>query len=102
MPNLEVGKVLGKTLTAGELVRLFDTKQLSTLNTNFRGIAWVDETKIEEIVSKFNPAKLFDKNRDDGVGVELQPGGIIKFQDIRVDFGHGELLTDYLTSKWKV
>lgn len=102
MPNLEIGKVVGKTLTAGELVRLFDTKQLGTLNTNYRGVAWVDETKIEDIVNKFNPVKLFDKSRDDGVGVELQPGGRIKFQDVRVDFGHGELLTDYLKSKWNI
>ena len=102
MPSLEVGVMCGKTLTAGELVRFYDTNQLATLNTNYRGVAWVDESKIEDIVSKFNPAKLFDKNRDDGVGIELQPGGLIKFQDIKIDFGHGDLLAVYLRDKYKL
>lgn len=102
IPNLEIGKIDGKPLTAGELVRLYDTKQLATLNSNFRGVPWVDESKIEEIVRHFNPAKLFDKSRDFGVGVELKSGGRLSYQDVRVDFGHGALLTDYLRNEWKI
>lgn len=102
MSHLVVGNVGGKALTAGELVRLFDSKQLATLNTNFRGVPWVDESKIEGIVNNFNPALLFDGDRDGGVGVELQVGGRISYHSIKVDFGHGDLLVDYLKNKWKV
>ena len=100
--NLTVGKIRDKDLTAGELVRLYDSKQLSTDNTNYRGIAWVDESKIEDIVTGFKADLLFDKNRDGGVGIEIKFGGRVKYQDVRIDFGHGDLLGDYLKKKWHI
>lgn len=102
LPTVEIGKIDGKVLTAGELVKLFERRQLTTLNSNFRGIGWVDESKIEDIVNNFKIEKLFDKSRDGGVGVELQTGGRINFKDVKIDFGHGELLTDYLKNRWAI
>lgn len=100
--NLKIGKIDVKTLVVSELVRLYNQNQLATLNTNFRGIPWIDESKVEDIVNNFSPEKLFDQSRDGGVGVELHLGGSISYQDIKVDYGHGDPLPTYLRKKWGI
>jgi hypothetical protein len=88
-PGMIVGEHMGQALTAGELVRLYETGQLETANSNYRGLPWFSDGKVTDIVQNFDPAELFNPGRDGGRGVVLSAGSGAPFREMKGDYGYG-------------
>lgn len=88
-PDTIVGEHMGKALSAAELVHLYDTDQLETGNSNYRGVPWFSDGKVLDIVHNFDPELLFDANRDGGKGVVITSGSGFPFSAMKGDYGYG-------------
>lgn len=96
-PETVIGEnASGAPLTAGELVHLYESEQLTTGNSNYRGLPWFDDSKVNEIVRNFKLERLFDKSRDGGRGVVLTSGSGRPFRDMKADYGYGASVREFV------
>lgn len=61
-----------RPLTVAQLTQTFENSQLYSDNRDRSGRAWINSSKVSEIIEEFDVNKFFDPNRDGGSGIVLR------------------------------
>lgn len=91
-----IGEQPNGPLTVGDLVDLYEKDQLTTGNSNYRGIPWFDDNKVMSIVQGLDLSEMFNPSRDGGRGVVLVNRGGHSAREMKSGGGYGISLSAFI------